>query len=103
MKAPLFAFALAATLGLSAAADAQVSPGQPGRAQHNTVTGHPPGGTSGSGTGPAQTGANSGNTAAQPQSQRGRSSDPGERSTEAPSLEQRVVPPGQRPDQQMRR
>jgi hypothetical protein len=103
MKEPLFALALAATLGLSAAADAQVAPGQPGRAQHDTVTGHPPGGTSGSGTGPARTGANAGNTAAQPQSQSGRSSDPAERSTEAPSLEQRVVPPGQRPDQKLRR
>lgn len=96
-------YGLAAVLVLTAGtAVAQGNSTPPQPRQHPTVDGHPPGGTANSSAGRAKAGGNAGNSAAQPEGQRGRSASPSERNTEAPSLEQRVVPPSSRPDQQQR-
>lgn len=64
---------------------------------------NPSSGTPNSSSGVTRPGGNAGNSASQPEGQRGRSASPSDKTTEAPSLEQREVSPDQRPDQQQRR
>jgi hypothetical protein len=101
MRQPLVYSTLWGLLMLAPAA-AQNSPQQPVQQPPTPTVPNPSSGTAGSSSGMTRPGGNSGNSASQPESQQGRSASPSDRTTEAPSLEQRTVTPDQRPDQQRR-